>query len=405
MEAHEKRKYTNILSLYIFLNILFIGLIYLYVLPWYDEMTIKLTETNDLNTYVNHLKNDGPSIDELTKILTDNSIDKNTLNLLSDKDRIWAIIKKDPANPNYIDWLSKELLKESVITEEVENNERIIWNIIPTFFQLNQWKAENTNNASTNVTQTITLDNFIKYIENVILWKHNITSYSSVWINNVNFWSDTTDKKAPKESIWSFTITLDIEGKNSDIMDLIDFIQKSWKLDIDKSWKLVSTWTKWLDSKDDQYSSLNNLLIMIDSLKLSNILTLDDKINKWTITLRFFVKWISYEKLNNIKSKVISRYEEISKKVFSMWKLCDLGWNPICKDVNWSQSVATIKSLINDVNIVKSKIDTKNKSAWLNDDINTSLNDWLSISNSLDSIETALDKPSRIITDFKKWAK
>jgi hypothetical protein len=85
------------------------------------------------------------------------------------------------------------------------------------------------------VGNQITIASFISYIEKDILGKYSLVSYVPLGISNITF----PDKKDTPVNIGNFKITIDFSGKNSDILSLVDALQKSGKLTI-RGGKLIS---------------------------------------------------------------------------------------------------------------------------------------------------------------------
>ncbi len=199
---------------------------------------------------------------------------------------------------------------------------------------------------------------------------------------------------------------MDIEAKDSDILNFINYIQNSWKLKI-KDWKLEN---EVKESWENNVSNLDNLLMTIDEINFVKIPVLawndtDKELNKWTIVLRFYVRWISYEQLSIIKSRVTSKFYNLSLKITADSIICDSWETKICKDWNWSQAVANVRLLVKQISMLKKKIEEKTKDNQMSTDVNAQLSDWLSISSAVDNIADSYNKSSKIISEFWKWTK
>ena len=411
MDYAQKKKLISVLIF----NVVFIWtilvLLQTFLVPWYDEMNSTMAKAEWLNRTIDTYKNKWPDVDALKSILSSNKASKWVLDLFSDKKKIESIITKTNTKKSYLDWVSEETLKESDYSKDVEKNDKIIWSIIPVFFE---WK-KSWDVSNWDLKQLITLDSFINFIETKLLKENNIVSYAPIWIDKIDFWkteewADAAWPKKPKQAsnefIWSFSVNLDIEAKDSDILNFINYIQNSWKLKI-KDWKLEN---EVKESWENNVSNLDNLLMTIDEINFVKIPVLawndtDKELNKWTIVLRFYVRWISYEQLSIIKSRVTSKFYNLSLKITADSIICDSWETKICKDWNWSQAVANVRLLVKQISMLKKKIEEKTKDNQMSTDVNAQLSDWLSISSAVDNIADSYNKSSKIISEFWKWTK
>lgn len=411
MDKKEKQKLIHSIifnSVLILLLLLFLGL---YLVPWHADYSQKTVEANELYQSYNKLKYNGIEINDLQRIFAKHSSNKAIKDSLKDKDKLVNILKKNNSSLEYMTWINNELAKQAQFNQEIKNNEAILWNILPVFYQY--WNSYNSE--STQIQYQITLENFTSFVENDILKQYDIDSYSPIGIDNITF-----DKSGPKNninesiindtnnwgvsSIWSFVLDIDFQAKNSQISQMIEYIQNSWKLYI-QNWKLVNTVKK--SDIDSNYSSLNNLLMSIDSLNLSDTLSNPNSTNKGIMKIRFYVRWMWLEQLTNIKTKVMEKIAKLEADMNNKSRLCDKEVIPLCKESAWSEAVANIRDLLKELSLIRQRINAKTKSATnTNIDINVELSDWLSILTWLTTIESSYSKPANYINNFKlAWAK
>lgn len=411
MDKKEKNKITNLIIFNTTLIVCLLVLLY-YFSQQYIVLWQNIDDANKLYSSYNKLKSDWIDINDLAAVSAKYGSNKEFIVALWDKDKLKWIIQKGNPSADYSTRLSLELSKETQTNNEIKNNETILWNILPIFYQY--WDSYSDDNSS-SIDYQITLDNFTSFVENNILRKNNIISYSPIWIDNITFDNWDIKKKAKSTSnssqIWSFVLNLDFSAKNKDIISLIEYIQNSWTLDI-QNWKLIN---KSKINNVSNFSALDNLLMTIDNLTLKDSILAKDIIDAagkpvlhaWTIKIRFYVRWMWFEQLNNIKTKAVKKLSTLSIDVTNKSKLCDKWNNPICKDWIWSQAVAILRSFLKDINAIQVKVDTKMKIVPnLDINVNQELSDWLSISSSIDTVESSCLKSINYInSQIQKWAK
>lgn len=405
MDKKEQQKIINSIIFNSVLILILLLFFWLYLLPQYWDFSDQKTSANELYTAYNKLKIDWININDIQSTFARNGSSKAIMATIKDKDKLKNILKKDSASMEYLVWINKELSKESAFTKEIKNNETILWNILPVFYQY--W--DSYNNESSQIEYQVTLENFTSFIETDILKKHNIISFSSIGIDNITFDNTKTVNKVKSDisnwtEIWSFILTLDFQAKNKDISSLLEYIQDSWKLDIQNG-KLINKVKQ--STSSSKYSDLDNLLMSIDNINLSKPLSNPDTDNKWVIRIKFYVRWMWYDQLNTIKTKAINKITKLTIDMVQKSKLCDKWISPLCKELVWSEAVANVRSLLKDIAWIQTRIDTKTKTALnVNMNINSELSDWLSILTWLETIESSYSKSATYINNFQlKWAK
>lgn len=93
---------------------------------------------------------------------------------------IEEIMKKTDSNLTYLEWVEKELKKKTENELELEKNDKIIAGIIPTYSELTLEDTLFDKNR-------ITLKDIVFYVENNILKKFELTSYSAVGFSGLSF--------------------------------------------------------------------------------------------------------------------------------------------------------------------------------------------------------------------------
>lgn len=234
MEAMDKRKKDRLTKGIVLNTLVFLGaIIYIivFLLPKYDDIGVATAKINDTIAAISSLKENGVDKDSFVGLLDRLGKKKEVPDIVfSDPDKLGKVLAK-PATvkKDYLSWLIEENGKVSVLDKEIQENDKILGNIIPVFAN------SSTVGASNDIDNQITLASFISYVEKDILGKYALTSYAPLGISNIDF----PDKKNTPINIGSFKITLDFKGKNGDIFSLIDNLQKSGKLTV-RNGKLVS---------------------------------------------------------------------------------------------------------------------------------------------------------------------
>lgn len=301
--------------------------------------------------YNERIKKNWISSEDLTKILAKNVKKKDNLQeILKDKNEILKLVGKPATYKwNYLEWVAEELLKKNEFEEELRKNDEIIANIIPDYYPL--WienKEIKEANELADLKNRINLYSFIYYIEDNILKKYNFVSNSAIWINNVKF----ENWKSWSGTIWTFSFKLDFKWKNSDIRSFLDRIQDSWKIEI-KDWKINPK------NPDSSLTSLNNLLITINDLSLTELLTDPSKENTWIITLNFYVKSVDPKDVLETKKRVIERIWELKTLVTKWISICS-NWADKCRNnTEIATAMSELKKISTQLDTIKKDLEWK----------------------------------------------
>ncbi|EKE26506.1 MAG: hypothetical protein ACD_4C00259G0002 [uncultured bacterium (gcode 4)] len=381
MEKREKQWYIRWLILNSIIVIWLLIFAFNFIIPKYDEISSISAQWNTLFTDIKKIEYYWYSVNDLQTLFAKHQF-TDTKNLFVDKNKLTSTLTKSPDynGKTYNEWLNDEIWKLDFYNSEIQNNKNILWNIIPTFSD-SAWSVKWVDNK-------ITLETFINYIEENLLKKYNLQSFSSIWIDNVTF------DKDKKNNIWIFKLDLDISWKNSNIKNFIKNIQESWQLKINDEWKL-----EWNISKNqNSLSDLSNLLITIDNLSLNDNIIDDNEDNTWNITLQFYVKWIWLEDYILIKNKIINDFNTLYSKISLDSKRCDKWTNKICNDKDWNKAISDIRSLIPQLDAIKLNLNTlKNNNI---NDINSEMEKLYNISVFNENINWIYQKNLQIINKF-----
>ncbi len=385
MDKKDQQKLITWIAIKAILIIWLIFVIYYFIVPNYLLFYENIKKINLINKELKDVKESWFTLESLKPVLSKNIWDKSIITLLDQKDKIKDIITKPSKYTwNYVAWIQEELLKEVDFTKEIETNNKIIWNVIPIF--IDYYDNPNSKNIVWDIKNKITVDTFIAYIEDQIYKKYNLESYVSLWIKDITF--DNNDS-----NIWSFKIDIDIDWTNSSIKNLLKNIYESWKLNI-KEWKLLQN-----SSLSNNTLLWNNLLITIEKLNLDNLFDSKDNLNKWKMSLRFYVRWIWFDYFVKIKSKVQQEFDDLLKNIEEKSSFCDKK-SAACNDDKIKEAVSNIKLLNSEINGVKGILDEFNKKITILN-FKKEIDNLFKIYSSILTIKSKFEKDNDIITKIK----
>lgn len=234
MEAMDKRKKDRLIkgvALNVLVSLGCIVYVVTYIMPKYDDIGDVTAKINETTTDISALKENGVNKDSFVALLNRLGKKKEVPDIVfADSEKLGKVLAK-PATvkKDYLTWLVEENGKINTLDKEIRENDTILGNIIPVFAN------SPALDVPGDIDNQITLASFVSYAEKDILSKYSLTSYAPLGISNIAF----PDKKDTPVNIGSFKITLDFKGKNSDILSLVDSLQKSGKLTV-RNGKLVS---------------------------------------------------------------------------------------------------------------------------------------------------------------------
>ncbi|MBP6981480.1 hypothetical protein KBB25_01755 [Candidatus Gracilibacteria bacterium] len=396
MEAIDKRRENRLIKGIVFSTLIFIGCIIYgttFLLPKYNELGVVTNKANTIITDISALEKNGVNKDSFVELLTRLGKKKEVPDVVftDSKKLTKALSKPTKIQKNYLEWLVEENGKVSLLDQEIRENDKILGNIIPVFVD------SATINSEDDTENQITLASFISYIEKDILAKYSLSSYAPIGIGNVSF----PDKKDVSINIGSFKITIDFQGKNSNILSFIDALQKSGNLTIENG-KLVPDPEKDIhETKGKGLSSLSNLLVNIQSLSLSSIPTIPNLDNNGSVVLEFYVEGMNYQKMLILRSLLMMKFEGLEKSIKEKGGLCAKTGNSLCNEATTANAITSIKGLLKNISALRPKIEAikkGNSSTDTNKDIDT----LFDIKASLSTIEMIYLKNNSLLEKAKK---
>lgn len=207
----------------------------MYIVPQYTTINETIAQVNTTIIDTASLKSTGVNKDSFTELLNKSGKKKEiSETVFTDSSKLSEVLKKPTTiTTDYLSWLIEENGKINALDKEIFETDTILGNIIPVFI------SSSTINTGEYIDNQLTLASFISYIEKDILGKYSLTSYAPLGISNITF----SDKNNTSVNIGSFKITLDFKGKNSNILALIDAVQKSGSITI-RNGKIIADTTK-----------------------------------------------------------------------------------------------------------------------------------------------------------------
>lgn len=308
-------KSTVLNTIFIIVLGLFLGL---YVADGYSTIGQKVDEINNNLSSFNAMKSSGIDGRKYQALISKLSTANRSKEDKIDYNKITEVLKK-PANApaDYLDWVKAEMSSVGNYDKIIETNARIIGNILPTFSE------SATVDDAVFSKNRITLKSLVHYVEENLLKKYNLESYSTIGLANISF----STSQIGAVNIGSYKLNLEVAGTNNSLLALLDSIQASGKLPL-KDGKLVedpasisssASGSSDIDSTD---SALSNLLITIDSAKFDLPPDRNDAKNKAQLALVLYVRGRSYADFIQIRNELATNVKQLRKDIESNGALC-----------------------------------------------------------------------------------
>lgn len=291
-------------GLQIFLTLMAVVFTVVYTLPKLEAISEQNAETNAAIENYNSITNNG--IPQTQLLSTINRIGNNSelAEIITRAgDKISTIITKQSTKP-YLEWLKEEALKDDADRAALADAQAKINSIIPTLSPMS-----NNRNA-----ESVTLREYITFIEQEILAKFNIESLAPLGIDGVKY--EETEDGALSNPVGTFTVEMNFKTTNENIVKLLDFIKNSGDPAILSDSQILP----------NPPAVMSNPLITIESLALNEMLNASAPTseNSGRIILKFYVRGSSMTDANYLIEAFNKRKnalnEEINAKVTSCEK-------------------------------------------------------------------------------------
>lgn len=176
LDPKKKARLIKSIGLNIFVSVLALACILFYILPSYQEISAKQVTLNDAVKNLDNLTKNGVDVAKYESLVAKYAQIRKADKPDPEQQKLVAEALKKPADEteDYLDWVKKELSKKTAISLEIDRNNRIIAGSIPTFSDISKDAGEEF------IKSQITLSDLNAYIEQSLLKKHNIESFSPI---------------------------------------------------------------------------------------------------------------------------------------------------------------------------------------------------------------------------------
>ncbi len=291
------------------------------------------------------------------------------------------ILKKTDPSISYSAWMKNELGKTAQNNAEIERNDKIISGIIPTYSELKIDDSIFDKNR-------ITLTDIVTFVENDLLKKHELTSYSTVGFNGLSF----EKQQAAAINIGSYKIPLELSGTNEKLLTFIQTIQDSGQITVENG-KLKAP-------QDIDSQAFSNLLMTIENMSFMESLEKPEKENKVNVNLVFYARAKSFSDLLKIVQRLSETTKGLIKSVDEYTKLCGNLEQPVCKNDNSLKAIQSIRSIADPLRQLDTQLDASLKTTTTQD-VNGEFNRLVTITTTLNSLNDTFEKNKAIIESSK----
>lgn len=268
-------------------------------------------------------------------------------------------MEKDPEySGSYYAWLNQEVGKESMDRYDlmIAQKREIIGNIIPTF--TDSLPGEDLGFDK----DRITVASFVKHIEENVFKPFKVSTYGQLGIERVTF----DNSKSSIVNIGTFKTEFQIEGQNSQILKLVEYIQSSGKVKVENG-KLIAPYPTSKNKKDPTLSDLNNLLITIDTIDAEKSFVDPEERNSVKFGLSFYVKGRTYASLVEIRSLVGEKIKKLKTDVAKLSKTCSGQKSEVCATDAGVSAVSATKNLVTEIDALDLRSQEMIKNATVTD--------------------------------------
>lgn len=394
-EKKRKERLTRSMVLNGFVITIALVLGFTFILPQYEEIELQVSQANALISEIDKLQNEGMNAVEFTSALSSFGGKAAKNPIFSDKDKVTEAMTKDPKyTGNYYEWLNQEVGKESIsrYDDMIAAKREIIGNVIPTF-------TESLPGGDLDFDKDrITMASFIRHIEENVFKQFKVNTYGQLGIEKVSF----ENSKNSVVNIGTFKADFQIEGQNSQLIKLIDYIQNSGKVKVENG-KLVQLYPPSKNKKDPTLSDLNNLLMSIDSLSAEEAFDDPEAKNRIVLSLSFYVKGRTYASLVEIRTLVGEKVRKLKTDIETLSKFCVNKKSDVCDSDAGVTAISSLKSLISEVSALELRSQEMIKNATVAD-LGAEFDKVFSVYASVRTIETGYAKQKAILERVVKKA-
>lgn len=385
-----KYRTINEIILYSIVFIAFLITLIYYILPNTSEISSQKEKLNENINYFNKISKSWISFSDFKSTQNNVSInDSYAKNLVNTMDSDFFVNNfTNNTRENYLSFLDNlkvQTLKEYNSPEFLAKKNELDA-ILPIYSDSSSVFMENLMDDS----------KFLNNIEN-LLDKFNLVSSDSINIWNMILaeWDERTTKKTSKDltesEIYYFDIPLNITWTKKDVINFIHYLENVGSININ--------WENIISYKDNFIStnfSYNWQIAEIEKIDIANYIDSDnstiinsqDPINfikntQWqerfdvSLSVRFFVKWLAWYKVQEFVKNTYSEFNDLSKNINKSLKTIDQ------KDPNLLQIFSKLNQIKRFVETIKKDADDLMKKANKREDLRNTYNKMYKLSISI----------------------
>lgn len=265
----EQLKYT--VGLQVGLSLLAIIATVLYTMPKMEEISAQTEITNQKISEYNSLQNTGIPYNSLQSSIRKVGNNTELSEIVSNNgESIKTLLVKTDVSKKYSDWLAAEMNSSEDAKIRLANDEAKINSIIPTMSPL-------SNNQT---GMSVTLRDYVTFLEKNILKEYNIVSLSPVGIDGVKY--QENKESGLSSPIGQFSADISLKSTNDNIRKLLNYIHSLGEISILENDEIVA----------NPPAIMSNPLVTVESLSLKNALDSDNPnaINEGRLVVNFYVR-------------------------------------------------------------------------------------------------------------------
>lgn len=382
LDSKKRASLIRVLVLNVFVSTLLLALIFGYVSPTYTALSAKIADINSLNRDYLRKMADGFTVDEYFSLASKYAKISFSQEDKKNKQDFEEVLKKRDPSVTYEEWLKKELTKKGEFDAEVERNDSIIAGIIPTYSELSIDNSLFERNR-------ITLSDLVTFVENDLLKKHSLTSYSNIGFTNLSF----EKAQSSTVNIGTYRVNLEVTGTNKNILDFITTVQSSGKLTIEEGKLTGPNFTPG--------NPFSNLLITIDQLAFAQPIERMEKENKVAATLIFYVRAKSYSDLLKIRTSLADSSKKLYEDIKKASELCTNMSADYCKNDAALKAIQAVRALVGEAKALDTLLQSSVK-ATSTQDVTGEFDKLASSTASFTTLQANFAKYKSIIDDAQK---
>lgn len=274
---------------------------FMYTLPKLDAIGLQVSQTNDAVTRYQQLEKDGIPFGSLVTTIQKVGDNKELTDLISrSSTETQEAIKKDNPSEPYLSWVTNALSKSDKDRAILSDMRARVNSIVPTLSPV-------SNNMDEN---SVTLRDYITFMERDILRRFNIESLSPLGIDGITY----ENKGDAANPIGHFQMDMNFSAPNKDVVAFLDYINKTGTPEIFDTEGILP----------NAPAVMSNPLITIDSLSLTKMPSslLPNEENTGRVSLHFYVRGSSSSDQDALLETFNKRRADLGQKISDSLKKC-----------------------------------------------------------------------------------